>query len=227
MEPIEKHERKIVRIIAAKCARCGWTFCQQCIHVPERLQRITKEIAHSTGLQCAFVEYNRKFVRVQVFRWKANIKTGTDPIDENQKHPSLGNQLLRWTIRSVFPCDYSNWYWNFNWWTIYSTRFRWLCHIAETEKTEPPTVRATVSTEKSEVVGEIRDMLLCNDEEAAMIYYNHLSDSEQLESAETNISYLNRNQFDNRTIVDNPFLLTMDLGTLNSLHSNCECRHRD
>lgn len=95
------------------------------------------------------------------------------------------------------------------------------------EKTEPSTVRATISTEKSEVVGEIRDMLLCTDKEAAMIYYNHLSDSDQLDSAQTNISYLNRNQFDNRTIVDNPFLLTMDLGTLNSLHSMCECRNLD
>lgn len=91
-------------------------------------------------------------------------------------------------------------------------RYRSLRHIAKTGKTDP---LPDIATEKSKVVVRIRDMLQCNEEEAATIYYNHLTDSEHLDNAETNIRYLNRNQIDNRTVVDNPFLMKMDLGKLN------------
>lgn len=74
----------------------------------------------------------------------------------------------------------------------------------------PPTIYA----EKSKVIAIIHDMLLCDGEEAAAIYYNHLSYFDQLHLAKANISFLIENKIDNRSILDNPFLLTMDIGRL-------------
>lgn len=79
------------------------------------------------------------------------------------------------------------------------------------EKAIPTT--ATYS-EKSEALAQLQDMLSCDDEEAATIYYNQIDYFDKLSSAKTNISFLIENQIDNRSILDNPFLLTEDVGML-------------
>lgn len=71
-----------------------------------------------------------------------------------------------------------------------------------------------IRTEKSKVLARIHDLLPCDDEEAVTIYYNHISYFDQLRIAKMNVSFLIENHIDNRSILDNPFLLTMDIGTL-------------
>lgn len=125
-----------------------------------------------------------------------------------------------WTIKYTEENfeEYFKSIWKFSSGTTNGMPYRSLRELAKRKKTQfteailsadaPPTIYA----EKSKMIATIHDMLLCDDEEAAVIYYNHLSYFDQLHIAKTNISFLIKNKIDNRSILDNPFLLTMDAG---------------
>lgn len=139
-----------------------------------------------------------------------------------ERFHSIGIVDIRlWTIKSSDENfeEYFNSIWKFSSGATNGMPYRSLRLIAKRETTQPPTERnrnadtvPTTYTEKSKFLAKLRDMLLCDDEEAASIYYNHISYFDQLDSAKKNILYLNENQIGNRSILDNPFLLTMDVG---------------
>lgn len=71
-----------------------------------------------------------------------------------------------------------------------------------------------VFLEKSEVLKHLYDILSCDDEEAAIIYYNNITYLDQLESAKENIIFLTKNNISKRAIIDHSFVLTMPLGKI-------------
>lgn len=141
-----------------------------------------------------------------------------------ERFHSIGIVDIRlWTIKSSDENfeKYFNSIWKFSSGATNGMPYRSLRQIAKRERTQPPTERnrnantvPTTYTEKSKIVAKLHDMLLCDAEEAVSIYYNHISYFDQLASAKKSISYLNENQIDKRSILDNPFLLTMDVGML-------------
>lgn len=65
---------------------------------------------------------------------------------------------------------------------------------------------------KIQIENELNDMLECDDNEAAHIYYSQINRFDQIDSAKQNIDFLQSKGVSLETIVENPVILAMSLG---------------
>lgn len=79
----------------------------------------------------------------------------------------------------------------------------------EKSSSSPPLIYA----EKKRILNGIHDMLPCSMEEGALIYYNFINYWDEVEMARHIVAFLKDSRIDERSIIDNPFLLKMNIGT--------------
>lgn len=82
------------------------------------------------------------------------------------------------------------------------------------QKTSAPSI-----VQHTEILNEIHNLLPCSVQQGASINHNYIRCWNKLKIARENVSFLKDNQIDAQTIVENPFLLTMNKGALISLPS--------
>lgn len=85
-------------------------------------------------------------------------------------------------------------------------------YLRSTQATHESTKLKPSSEEKLRIENKLNEMLDCENEDAARIYYNQINRFDQMGNAKANIEFLQKNGVTLKAITNNSAVLTMALG---------------